>query len=160
MTVAVGDRVPDVEVRTLGDDGMPKPVRTGDVLGKGKVVLFAVPGAFTPGCSKIHLPGYVQHGAELKAKGVNTIACIAVNDPWVMDAWAKDQGATGIMMLADGAGAFAKAMGLDFDGSGFGLGLRSQRYAAVIENGVITQLNVEPGPGVNVSTCETMLSSL
>ena len=160
MTVAAGDRVPDIEVRTLGDDGMPKPVRTGEVLGKGKVVLFAVPGAFTPGCSKVHLPGYIQRGAELKSKGVDRIVCIAVNDPWVMDAWAKAQGAGDIVMLADGAGAFAKAMGLDFDGSGFGLGVRSQRYAALIEDGVITQLNVEAGPGVNVSSCDAMLETL
>ena len=160
MTIAVGDRVPDIEVRTLGEDGMPKPVRTGEVLGKGKVVLFAVPGAFTPGCSKVHLPGYIAHGAELKAKGVDKIVCIAVNDPWVMDAWAKAQGAGDIVMLADGSGEFAKAMGLAFDGSGFGLGLRSQRYAAVVEGGVITQLNVEPGPGVNVSSCESVLGAL
>lgn len=160
MTVAAGDRVPDIEVRTLGDDGMPKPVRTGEVLGKGKVVLFAVPGAFTPGCSKVHLPGYIQRGAELKSKGVDRIVCIAVNDPWVMDAWAKAQGAGDIVMLADGAGAFAKAMGLDFDGSGFGLGVRSQRYAALIEDGVITQLNVEAGPGVSVSSCDAMLETL
>jgi peroxiredoxin len=160
MPVAAGDPVPDVEVRVLGPDGMPKPVRTGEVLGKGKVVLFAVPGAFTPGCSKIHLPGFVARGGELKAKGIDTIACIAVNDPWVMDAWANAQGASDITMLADGSGEFAKAMGLDFDGSGFGLGLRSQRYAAVIEDGVITSLEVEPGPGVNVSSCDAVLARL
>jgi peroxiredoxin len=160
MAIAVGDRVPDVEVRTLGDDGMPKSVRTGDVLGRGKVVVFAVPGAFTPGCSKIHLPGYIARGAELKAKGVDRIVCIAVNDPWVMDAWAKAQGAGDIVMLADGSGEFTKAVGLDFDGSGFGLGLRSQRYAAVIDNGVVTHLNVEPGPGVNVSSCDAVIDAI
>ncbi|MDA8281692.1 MAG: peroxiredoxin, partial [Actinomycetota bacterium] len=106
MAIKVGDRIPDVELRTMGPDG-PQPVRTGDVLGTGKVVLFAVPGAFTPGCSKIHLPGYVEHGAELKAKGVSTIACVAVNDAWVMQAWAEAQGAEGITMLADGNGEFA-----------------------------------------------------
>jgi len=131
------------------------------VLGTGKVVLFAVPGAFTPGCSKIHLPGYVQHGDELKAKGVSTIACIAVNDPWVMEAWGDAQGATGkILMLADGNGDFAQAMGLEVDLSVAGLGSRSQRYAAVIDDGVITSLDVEPNPGVDVSKCENVLAKL
>jgi peroxiredoxin len=160
MTIAVGDRIPDVDVQVMGPEG-PKKVNTGDVLGKGKVVLFAVPGAFTPGCSKIHLPGFVKGAKELMGKGVGTIACIAVNDAWVMDAWAKDQGVgDSILMLADGAGAFAKAMGLDFDGSGFGLGTRSQRYAAVLQDGVIQQLSVEPKAGVDVSSCEAVLSHL
>jgi peroxiredoxin len=160
MAISVGDKIPDVEVRTLGDDGVPKPLQTGDVLGTGKVVLFGVPGAFTPGCSKIHLPGFVQHGGELKAKGIDKVACVAVNDAWVMDAWAKEQGANDILMLADGNGEFTKAMGLEFDGGGFGLGLRSQRYAAVIEDGVVTQLDVEEKPGVDVSSCEAVLSRL
>ena len=159
MAIKVGDRIPDVELRTMGPDG-PQPVRTGDVLGTGKVVLFAVPGAFTPGCSKIHLPGYVEHGAELKAKGVSTIACVAVNDAWVMQAWAEAQGAEGITMLADGNGEFARAMRLELDGTGFGLGTRSQRYAAVIEDGVVTSLDVEPGAGVDVSACSTVLAKL
>ena len=160
MPIAVGDKIPDVEVRTLGDDGMPQTVRTGDVLGKGKVVLFAVPGAFTPGCSKIHLPGFVQGAADLKAKGVDTIACVAVNDAWVMDAWAKSQGANDIVMLADGNAEFTKAMGLVFDGGAVGLGTRSQRYAAIIEDGVIKQLDVEEKPGVDVSSCENVLKKL
>jgi peroxiredoxin len=160
MTMKVGDKLPDVQVHVLGDNGMPSPVSTGEVLGKGRVVLFGVPGAFTPGCSKIHLPGFVERQDELKAKGVDTIACIAVNDPWVMQAWSADQGADGIVMLADGAGAFTRAMGLEFDGSGFGLGNRSQRYSAVIEDGVVTQLDVEPGPGVDVSSCESVLKRL
>ena len=160
MSIAVGDKVPDVEVKTMGPEG-PQSVRTGEVLGSGKVVLFAVPGAFTPGCSKIHLPGYVEHGDELKAKGVSTIACIAVNDPWVMQAWGDAQGATGkIVMLADGNGDFAKAMGLEVDLSVAGLGSRSQRYAAVIDDGVITSLDVEPNPGVDVSKCENVLAKL
>ena len=160
MSIAVGDKVPDVEVKTMGPEG-PQSVRTGEVLGTGKVVLFAVPGAFTPGCSKIHLPGYVQHGDELKAKGVSTIACIAVNDPWVMEAWGDAQGATGkILMLADGNGDFAKAMGLDVDLSVAGLGSRSQRYAAIIDGGVITSLDVEPNPGVDVSKCENILAKV
>ena len=160
MSIAVGDKVPDVEVKTMGPEG-PQSVRTGEVLGTGKVVLFAVPGAFTPGCSKIHLPGYVQHGDELKAKGVSTIACIAVNDAWVMQAWGDAQGATGkIVMLADGNGDFAKAMGLDVDLSVAGLGSRSQRYAAILDDGVITSLDVEPNPGVDVSKCENVLAKL
>ena len=160
MSIAVGDKVPDVEVKTMGPEG-PQSVRTGEVLGSGKVVLFAVPGAFTPGCSKIHLPGYVEHGDELKAKGVSTIACIAVNDPWVMQAWGDAQGATGkIVMLADGNGDFAKAMGLDVDLSVAGLGSRSQRYAAILDDGVITSLDVEPNPGVDVSKCENVLAKL
>ena len=160
MSIAVGDKIPDVEVKTMGAEG-PQSVRTGEVLGTGKVVLFAVPGAFTPGCSKIHLPGYVQHGDELKAKGVSTIACIAVNDAWVMQAWGDAQGATGkIVMLADGNGDFAKAMGLDVDLSVAGLGSRSQRYAAILDDGVITSLDVEPNPGVDVSKCENVLAKL
>jgi len=160
MSIAVGDKIPDVEVKTMGAEG-PQSVRTGEVLGTGKVVLFAVPGAFTPGCSKIHLPGYVQHGDELKAKGVSTIACVAVNDPWVMQAWADAQGATGkIVMLADGNGEFTRAMGLDVDLSIAGLGSRSQRYAAIIDDGVITSLDVEPNPGVDVSKCENILAKI
>jgi glutaredoxin/glutathione-dependent peroxiredoxin len=161
MLVSVGDKVPDVEVKTMGEDGMPAAIRTGEALGSGRVVLFAVPGAFTPGCSKFHLPGFVRQADQLAAKGVDKVACIAVNDAWVMDAWGQDQGVGGkIVMLADGNGEFADAMGLSFDGGGFGLGKRSQRYSAVIEDGVITKLNVEPGPGVDVSSCETILSQL
>ena len=157
---AVGDKVPDVEVRTMGPEG-PTAVRTGDALGSGKVVLFAVPGAFTPGCSKIHLPGYVEHAEELKAKGVTTIACIAVNDAWVMQAWGDAGGATGkIVMLADGNGTFTEAMGLGADMTGAGLGARSKRYAAIIEDGVITSLDVEPGGGVDVSSCSAVLARL
>jgi peroxiredoxin len=160
MTLSAGDKIPDVEVRTMGEEG-PVAVRTGDVLGKGKVVLFAVPGAFTPGCSRIHLPGFVQQAQEVTDKGVDTIACIAVNDAWVMDAWGKDQHVgDSIVMLADGNGDFTKAMGLVMDGAGIGLGMRSKRYAAIIDNGVITSLEVEPKPGVDVSSCSAVLSRL
>jgi peroxiredoxin len=160
MAVAVGDRVPDIEVRTMGSEG-PATIRTGDALGSGKVVLFAVPGAFTPGCSKIHLPGYVQHASELTEKGVDKIACVAVNDAWVMEAWAQSQGVGDkILMLADGSGEFTNAMGLELDMTAFGLGKRSQRYAAVIEDGVIKRLDIEPNPGVDVSSCENMLKRL
>jgi peroxiredoxin len=160
MTLSAGDKIPDVEVRTMGEEG-PVAVRTGDVLGKGKVVLFAVPGAFTPGCSRIHLPGFVHQAQEVTDKGVDTIACIAVNDAWVMDAWGTDQHVgDSIVMLADGNGDFTKAMGLVMDGAGIGLGLRSKRYAAIIDNGVITSLEVEPKPGVDVSSCSAVLSRL
>jgi peroxiredoxin len=160
MTIAVGDRIPDVQVMTFGPDG-PKHVQTGEVLGSGKVVLFAVPGAFTPTCSDYHLPSYIVRNEELKARGVDTVACISVNDPFVMGAWAEAQhvGDT-VVMLADGNGEFTAAVGLEMDGSGFGLGTRSQRYAMLIEDGVVTVLNVEPGPGLTVSAADAMLSAL
>ena len=161
MAVKVGDRIPDVEVRVMNAEGVPEAKQTGDLLGHGKAVLFAVPGAFTPGCSRVHLPGYVANYDDLKAKGVDTVACVAVNDAWVMDAWAKDQGADGkIVMIADGSGTFTDAMGLVMDGSGFGLGKRSQRYAAVIEDGVITSLDVEEPGKMEVSVCEAVLQKV
>jgi peroxiredoxin len=160
MTVAVGDKLPDVELRTMGSEG-PETVRTSEVLGQGRVVLFAVPGAFTPGCSKIHLPGFVEQASELKGKGVDTIACVAVNDPWVMDAWGQSQGVGDrIVMLADGNAEFTRAMGLEAELSGAGLGLRSKRYAAIIEDGIITSLEVESKPGVDVSSCSSVLARL
>ena len=160
MPVSVGDKIPDVEVRTMGADG-PITVRTSEVLGTGRVVLFGVPGAFTPGCSKVHLPGFVQHADELIGKGVSKVACVSVNDAWVMDAWGRSQGAEDkILMIADGNGEFTRAMGLEFDATGLGLGIRSQRYAAVIEDGVIARLDVERVPGVDVSSCEAVLSHL
>jgi peroxiredoxin len=160
MAIEVGSTIPDVAVKVL-KDGAPVTVQTGDVLGTGKVVLIAVPGAFTPGCSKVHLPGYVQNADALLAKGVDTIACISVNDAWVMDAWGEAQGVGDkILMLADGNGDFANAMDLVMDGTGGGLGNRSQRYAAVIEDGVITSLEVEPKPGVDVSSCDNVLTKV
>jgi glutaredoxin/glutathione-dependent peroxiredoxin len=162
MAIAAGDKVPDVEAHVLSADGRPEAVRTGEFLGSGKVVLFAVPGAFTPGCDKQHLPGFVAGAEALAGKGVDKVACVGINDAWVMDAWADVQGAKGkITMLADGNGAFTEAMGMAFDGSGFGLGTRSMRYAAVIEDGVITKLDVEDSPAsVAVSSCENVLSAL
>jgi peroxiredoxin len=160
MALSPGNKIPDVQIHVLGDDGMPKPVNSLDALGKGKVVLFAVPGAFTPGCSKVHLPGFVQRFNELKAKGVQSVACISVNDPWVMDAWKQAQGASDITMLSDGAGNFTKAMGLELDGSGFGLGFRSQRYAAIINDGVLERLDVEEGAGITVSSCDMIIEHL
>jgi len=157
----VGDRIPDVDVRVLNADGAPEVVKTGDVLGSGKVVLFAVPGAFTPGCSKVHLPGYVANADDLTAKGVTTIACVAVNDAWTMGAWAESQGAGDkILMLADGNGEFTEAMDLVMDGTGIGLGKRSRRYAAVIEDGVITSLDVEEPGKMEVSVCEAVIQKV
>ena len=160
MSVAVGDQVPDVEVQLMGEEG-PVTVRSGEVLGSGKVVLFAVPGAFTPGCSRIHLPGFVAQADELASKGVDKIACVSVNDPWVMQAWAASQGVGDkIVMIADGSAKFAEAMGLTGDMTAAGLGVRSQRYAAVIEDGVIRNLDVEPKRGVDVSSCEAVLTRI
>jgi len=134
---------------------------TVEILGTGKVVLFAVPGAFTPTCSDYHLPGFVLRADELRAKGATTVACISVNDPFVMGAWGRDQKAEGaVVMLADGNGEFTRAVDLQMDGSAVGLGTRSQRYAAVIEDGVVTFLAVEPGPGLNVSSAEDVLAAL
>ena len=160
MTIAAGDRIPDVQVMTMGPDG-PTPIRTGEVLGTGKVVLFAVPGAFTPTCSDYHLPSFLLRNEELRAKGVDTIACISVNDPFVMGAWgqAHDVGDK-VLMLADGNGEFAKAAGVEMDGTGFGLGIRSQRYAAIVEDGVVSAIFVEPGPGLTVSAADSVLAEL
>jgi len=160
MAIATGERIPDVKVFTFGENG-PEATTTGDVLGHGKVVLFAVPGAFTPTCSDHHLPGFVLRVDELKAKGVDSIVCVSVNDPFVMSAWGSDQEVgRNIVMLADGNGEFTAAMGLPMDGSGFGLGSRSQRYAAIIEDGVVTWLGVEPGPGLSASSAEEVLAAL
>ena len=160
MAISVGDRIPDVKLMTMTGGGVA-PVHSGEVLGKGKVVLFGVPGAFTPTCSDHHLPGFVLRADDIKAKGVDTIACIAVNDVFVMGAWGEAQGTRDkITMLADGNGDFAAEVGLTLDGSGFGLGTRSQRYAAIIEDGVVTELMVEPDPGVDVSSAESVLAKL
>ena len=160
MAISVGDRVPDVTLRTMSAEG-PAAVQSTDVLGSGRVVLFAVPGAFTPTCSDHHLPGFVLRADDLAAKGVDTIACVAVNDPFVMGAWGQVQNTEGaVTMLADGNGEFAAAMGLEMDGSGFGLGTRSQRYAAIIEDGVVTDLMVESKPGVEVSSADSVLAKL
>lgn len=160
MTIAVGDRIPDLQVMTFGPNG-PTHAQTGDLLGHGTVVLFAVPGAFTPTCSDYHLPSYLIRNDELRAKGVDTIACISVNDPFVMGAWGEAQHVGDqVVMVADGNGDFAAAVGLEMDGSGFGLGTRSQRYAMVIEDGVVTVLQVEPGSGLTVSAADAVLEVL
>jgi peroxiredoxin len=143
----------------MGEKG-PVDITTKDIFAGKKVVLFAVPGAFTPGCSMTHLPGYVVNADKIKAKGVDTIVCMAVNDAFVMGAWGKAQNAEELLMLADGNGDFTKALDLVLDGSGFGLGTRSQRFAMIVKDGTVTHLNVEAGPGVDVSSAETIMALL
>lgn len=160
MTIAVGDKLPDVTVKVPSPEG-PKSVQTAEVLGRGRVVLFGVPGAFTPTCSDYHLPGYVLRAEDLKGKGVGTIACVAVNDAFVMGAWAADREVGDkLLMLADGSADFTKALGLEMDLSGGGLGIRSRRYAMVLQDGVVANLFLEEGPGVNVSSADAVLASL
>lgn len=146
MMIEVGDRIPEASFKTMGPDG-PAEVTTHDLLAGRKVVLFGVPGAFTPTCHNNHLPGFLEHYEALKAKGVDTIAVVSVNDLFVMDAWAKASGAAGrIVFLADGGADFTRAIGLEMDASGFGMGLRSKRYAMIVEDGVVRALNVEETP--------------
>ena len=161
MTIAIGDKLPAATFKVRTADGLAD--MTTEELCAGKTVaLFAVPGAFTPTCSAKNLPSYLDNLDALKTKGVDTIACVAVNDAFVLSAWAKAQEADGkIVMLADGTAAFTKALGLDFDGSGAGLGIRSKRYAMLVKDGVVTALNVEASPGVmEVSGADRLLASL
>jgi peroxiredoxin len=160
MTIKVGDRLPDATFQVM-KDGKPADLTTAELTRGKKVALFAVPGAFTPTCSVKHLPGYKEKAAELRGKGVDTIACVSVNDVFVMNAWGKDQQVgDDVVMLADGNGTFAKAVGLEMDGSGFGMGSRSKRYSMIVEDGVVKQLNVE-GPGeFKVSAADYMLGQL
>ncbi|MHA1113100.1 MAG: peroxiredoxin [Alphaproteobacteria bacterium] len=160
MTIKVGDRFPEGKFLTLGSDG-PTPVATDELFAGKKVVLFAVPGAFTPTCSAKHLPGYVENAAAIKAKGVDTIACMSVNDAFVMGAWGKDRGVGDkVLMLADGSGDLTKAMGLELDAAKLGMGRRSQRFALVVEDGTVTHLAVEDGGGLDVSAAEKILAAL
>jgi peroxiredoxin len=159
MTIKVGDRLPDANFMTMTADG-PAPIATADVFGGKRVALFAVPGAFTPTCSARHLPGFVEKADELKAKGVETIACTSVNDVFVMGAWADDQKADGVVMLADGNGDFAEGLGLVLDGSAFGMGKRSQRYAMVVNDGVVEHLFVDAAGGFEISSADHVLANL
>lgn len=161
MAIAVGDKIPEATLMQLTDKG-PAPVKTSELFGGKKVVVFALPGAFTPTCSNQHLPGFIEKAGDIKAKGVDAIACLSVNDAFVMGAWGKQQGAgDNVMMLGDGNGELTKKLGLDFDGSGFGMGTRSQRYSMLVEDGVVKQLNVEPNPGeAKVSGADTILGQL
>ena len=160
MTIKVGDKMPAGTFKHMTADG-PKNITTDELFAGKKVVLFSVPGAFTPTCDAKHLPGFVEHAAELRAKGIDTVACIAVNDVFVMNAWGKQSNvASKVLMLADGNGDYAKALGLEMNGTGFGMGMRGQRFAVVVDNGTVSKLFVE-GPGeFKVSSAEYVLSQL
>ena len=161
MAIKVGDKVPSATLRYLSPEG-PKEITTDDLFRGKKVAVFAVPGAFTPACSQRHLPGYVEKAADLKGKGIDTIACIAVNDVFVMDAWGKSQNCGDkVMMLADGSGDFTRSIGLELDMRTRGLGVRSQRYSMLVDNGTVKSLNVESQPGqVEASGADAMLKGL
>jgi peroxiredoxin len=160
MTIKTGDRMPEGVLMRMTENG-PTPVPTNELFAGKKVALFAVPGAFTPTCSAKHLPGFVRNAEALKAKGVDVIACMAVNDVFVMDAWGTAQEVgDAVMMLADGNGDYTRALGLELDASGFGMGGRSQRFSMIIDDGVVSVLNVEDGGAFEVSDAETMLRQL
>ena len=159
MTINVGDRIPGVQLSIVTPNG-PEQVSSKDYFAGRRVALFAVPGAFTPTCSARHLPSYVEKAGELKGKGVDEIACVSVNDPFVMGAWNERDGSADITMLADGNGAFADAVGLAMDGSKFGMGKRSQRYSMLVNDGVVEQLNVEAPGEYRASSAETLLEQL
>jgi peroxiredoxin len=158
MTIQVGDKIPSLTLSVMGEKG-PQPVTTDELFGGKKVVLFAVPGAFTPGCSMTHLPGFVVNADKIKDKGVDTIICTSVNDAFVMGAWGKDQNAEHIVMLADGNAELAEALGLSKDASAFQMGTRSQRYALIANDGVVELLNVDE-KGIDKSSAETILAAL
>jgi peroxiredoxin len=159
MAIQVGDNIPDVPI-ALGTADGPQPTTTGEFFKGKRVALFAVPGAFTPTCSARHLPSYVEKASELKDKGIDEIACISVNDPFVMAAWGERDGSKDITMIADGNGQFADAVGLEMDGSKFGMGKRSQRYSMIVNDGVVEQLNVEAPGEYRASSAEHMLEQL
>ena len=158
MTIQVGDKIPVGMFTVMGAEG-PTGLSTADLFGGKKVVLFAVPGAFTPTCSAAHLPGFVVHVDDIKAKGVDTVACMSVNDVFVMHAWGQSANAEHIQMLADGNGTFTEALGLVLDGSGFGMGARSKRFAMVVDDGVVTLLNVDEA-ALEASSAEAILAAL
>ncbi len=160
MTIKVGDKIPSVTLRYLGPDGV-KAVSSDEFFAGRKVVLFGLPGAYTRTCSARHLPGYVANAAALKAKGIDAIACLSVNDAFVMGAWGKAHGAGDkVVMLGDGSAEFTKAIGLEVDRTEAGMGIRSQRYSMVVDNGTVTQLNIEPSGEYGVSSAEAMLERL
>jgi glutaredoxin/glutathione-dependent peroxiredoxin len=159
MSIQEGDKLPEATLHEM-QEGRPAAVTTGDLFGGKKVVLFAVPGAFTPTCSQAHLPGYVVNADEIKGKGVDSIVCLSVNDAFVMGAWGDGANAEALQMVGDGNGDFTKALGLEMDGSGFGLGTRSQRYAMIVEDGTVTKLAVEAPGQLEVSAAEAILAAL
>lgn len=156
--INVGESIPELTLMKMGEKG-PEPISTPSIFTGKKVVMFAVPGAFTPGCSLTHLPGFVVNADKIKEKGVDTIVCTSVNDAFVMGAWGKDQNADQILMLADGNAAFASALGLELDASGSQMGLRSKRYAMIVDNGVVSLLNVDE-KGIDTSSAEAILAAL
>jgi len=158
MTIQVGDKIPEGMFTIMGAEG-PAGISTADIFAGKKVVLFAVPGAFTPTCSAAHLPGFVVHVDDIKAKGVDTVACMSVNDVFVMHAWGQSANADHLMMLADGNGDFTKAVGLELDGTGFGMGTRSKRFAMIVDDGVVSLLNVDAG-ALEGSSAEAILAAL
>ena len=158
MTIKVGDKVPSGMFTVMGAEG-PTGISTADIFEGKKVVLFAVPGAFTPTCSMAHLPGFVVHVEDIKAKGVDTVACMSVNDVFVMHAWGQSANAEHLMMLADGNAEFTAALGLELDGTGFGMGKRSQRFAMIVEDGIVSMLNVDAGV-LEGSSAEAVLAAL
>jgi len=159
MTIQVGDRLPDVPLAIAGADG-PQPTTSGEYFRGKRVALFAVPGAYTPTCSARHLPSFVDKAQELKGQGIDEIACVSVNDPFVMAAWGKSDGSDDITMLADGNGDFAQALGLTMDGSGFGMGKRGQRFSMIVNDGVVEEINVEAPGDFRVSSAEHLLGQL
>ena len=159
MSIQVGEKIPDVPIVVATPDG-PQPTTSSDYFRGKKVALFAVPGAFTPTCSARHLPSYIDKAGDLKSKGIDEIACISVNDPFVMGAWGERDGSKDITMIADGNGQFAEAVGLEMDGSKFGMGKRSQRYSMVVDDGVVEQINVEAPGEYRASSAEHMLEQL
>jgi peroxiredoxin len=159
MTVKIGDKIPSCTLKVMGDAG-PQDITTSEIFDGKKVAMFALPGAFTPGCSLTHLPGFVVNADKIKARGVDSIVCVSVNDAFVMDAWGKSQNADEILMLADGNGELSDLLGVAFDASGFGMGTRSQRYSMLVDNGEVVQFNLESGGGVDVSSAENLLAAL
>ena len=159
MAIEEGQKLPEATLHMM-QDGRPAAVTTAELFGGKKVVLFAVPGAFTPTCSQAHLPGYVVNADAIKGKGVDSIVCLSVNDAFVMDAWGQNANAEELLMVGDGNGDFTKALGLEMDGSGFGLGTRSQRYAMIVEDGTVTKLSVEDPGQFEVSAAEAILAAL
>ncbi len=160
MTIKEGDTIPNIKLKFMSEKGVAD-ISTDELFENKKVVLFSVPGAFTPTCSAQHLPGFIDHADQIKGKGVDTIICMSVNDAFVMDAWGKDRGAgEKVLMVADGNGDFTKALGLELDAKGFGLGMRSQRFSMIIENGSVSKLNLEDSGGFEVSKAEVILEQL
>ncbi len=159
MAINVGDKIPEATLYYMSDNG-PASISTSEIFEGKKVVMFALPGAYTPTCSNAHLPGYVKRFNDFKAKGVDTVACLSVNDAFVMDAWGKSQNADNITMLADGSAEFTKAVGIELDLNNRGMGLRSDRYAMIVENGVVTTLNKEAPGAFEVSDADTIIELL